>query len=174
MEQTISPEQAQENFDKLIQGLKSQLNGTIPELEKIGMSIPNGDLAVNETIQRQTRGAEQVTVKLRWWGIEIDMNNAFTENVVHGVTGAGGIAGVVAAALGAAGVVTGGVATLIGAGFAAIFGLKIAQINITNNGKGVNWPISWAQWGAILAAAPGGPGAIVIAGAAVIHPLRNR
>ena len=52
--------------------------------------------------------------------------------------------------------------------------LKIAQINMANNGKGVHWPITWAQWGVILASAPGGPGAIVIASAAVIHPLRNR
>lgn len=172
-EQTISPEQSQANFDNLIEGLKNQLNGNIPELEKMGMSIPKSNLAVEQTMQIQTRGVERVTVELKWWGIDINMNNAFTENVVHGITGAGGVAGVVAAALGAAGVVTGGVATVIGAGLAAIFGIKIAQINITNNGKGVHWPISWAQWGAILASAPGGPGAIVAAGALVIHPLRN-
>jgi hypothetical protein len=79
----------------------------------------------------------------------------------------------IAAAFGAAGIVSGGVAAAMGAGFAAAFALKVAEIKIVNDGKGVNWPITWLQWGAVAAAVPGGPASIVGAIMVFIHPVRN-
>jgi hypothetical protein len=56
---------------------------------------------------------------------------------------------------------------------AAIFEAKIAEIKIINKGKGVHWPISWLQWGILLAAVPTGPVGIVGAGLVFVHPLRR-
>jgi hypothetical protein len=63
---------------------------------------------------------------------------------------------------------------MIGAAFAAAFGLKAAEIKIIDNGKGVYWPITWPQWAVIAAAAPSGPAILTAAISAVVHPLPNQ
>lgn len=117
--------------------------------------------------------AEKIVVKKKWWGLVIVMNEKATQDVIDGVSAGGPLAGAIAAAFGAAGIVSGGVAAAMGAGFAAAFALKVAEIKIVNDGKGVNWPITWLQWGAVAAAVPGGPASIVGAIMVFIHPVRN-
>jgi len=175
MENNANPEEAAANFEQLKENFKNNLDANIAQLQEMGVSLTSSTLATDVVAgaQMRSRTAEQATVQLHWWGIEIDTNEAMTQNIVNGTTATGTVGGFIAAALGAAGVVTGGAATVIGAGLAAIFAIKIAQINIVNNGKGVRWPITWLQWAAIMASIPGGPAAIVAAGAIVIHPLRN-
>ncbi len=117
--------------------------------------------------------SEKVSASIHWWGVDITMNEKLTQDIIAGIAGVGPLGGLVAGAFGAAGLITGGVATVIGAGFAAICALKIAEMKIIDNGNGVHWPISWAQWALLIAAVPGGPGAIVVAGLVFIHPVRN-
>lgn len=118
--------------------------------------------------------SNDITVKLEWWGVNIIMSEKLTQDIISGTIATGTVGELIAAAFGVAGIVTGGVATLIGAAIAAIFALKVAQIKITNNGKGVHWPITWLQWAALLAAVPTGVAGIVAAGMVFIHPVRNK
>jgi len=117
--------------------------------------------------------AEVVKASTHWWGVDIYMNEKMTSDIVNGITAAGPAGSAIAAAFGAAGVMTGGVATAIGAGIGAICAAKVAQIKITDNGKGVHWPISWLQWAALVAAAPTGPASVLAAGMVFLHPLWN-
>lgn len=120
-----------------------------------------------------TKSGEKIDATTHWWGFDIVMNEKLTQDIIDGTVGVGTLGPLVAAALGAAGIVTGGVATLIGAACAAAFGLKVAEIKIVNNGKGVHWPITWLQWAAVLAAVPSGPGGLIAAIMLFIHPVRN-
>jgi hypothetical protein len=174
---TTDPKIIEQNFEKAKSDLKVTLDSQINALKEMGIAVNEPSLAYDDApMAKRTaaRGAaEQITASVHWWGVDIVMNEKLTQDIISGVTGTGTIGGLIAAALGAAGVVTGGIATLIGAGIAAVVGIKVAQIKITNNGNGVHWPITWVQWAALLAAVPGGPAAILAAGALFLHPVRN-
>lgn len=116
---------------------------------------------------------EKMWIKEYWWGIEIHTNEKLTDNIVTGVTTGGPLAAMIVAIFAASGVVTGGVGTALGAAFAAAFAAKQAEIKMVHNGNGVYWPISWIQWATVVAAAPGGPGALSLAIMAFIHPVRR-
>ena len=174
---TTDPKIIEQNFEKAKNDFKASLDSQIASLKEMGVAVTEKSLAYDDApMAKRTaaRGvAEQITASVHWWGVDIVMNEKLTQDIIAGVTGTGTVGGLIAAALGAAGVVTGGIATLIGAGIAAVIGVKVAQIKITNNGNGVHWPITWVQWAALLAAVPGGPAAILAAGAIFLHPIRN-
>lgn len=163
---------AADNFAKSQSELEQILENEKAVLAQMGLDEVE---TAGKTMARRAAGAsEQVTVKLEWWGINIITNEKLTQDIINGTAASGAVGKLVAAAFGAAGVVTGGVATLIGAAIAAIFALKVAQIKLTDNGKGVHWPISWLQWAGLLAAVPTGVAGIVAAGMLFIHPVRNK
>lgn len=186
----------QAQFDTLINGLGKDTSefyqNPLPHLGQSGIPLvpaaslpPEAQFAVDAAMAGVSVGAhlaasasvgaaaEKVTVTTHWWGIDIVMNEKMTQDIITGVAASGPVGGAIAAAFGAAGVVTGGVATAIGAGVGAIVTLKVAQIKITDNGKGVHWPVSWPQWAALLAALPTGPAGIAAAGVVFFHPVRN-
>ena len=162
------------NFEKTLEDLKATLDQSIPELNKMGVAFSGNSIAEGEPSNLSARrAANPITVETKWWGIDIILNEKVTADLIAGVTGSGVVAGFVAKALGFAGVITGGAATVIGAGIAAIFAIKIAQMKIVNRGNGVHFPITWLQWAAIVAALPAGPAGILAAGAVFIHPIPN-
>ncbi len=117
--------------------------------------------------------SEHMEVKVDWWGVDFIMNEKLTQDIIAGTETTGALASIIAGALGAAGVVTAGIATALGAGLAAAFIVKIAEISIINNGHGVHFPISWLQWGPLILSVPSGPGGITVASLVFIHPVRN-
>ncbi len=167
---------ASDNFAKSQSELEQILENEKPVLLQMGLEAAVVDpMPMAKRVESTTLiSSDKVTVKLEWWGINIITNEKLTQDIINGTVASGTIGKLIAAAFGAAGVVTGGVASLIGAAIAAIFALKVAQIKITNNGKGVHWPISWLQWAGLLAAVPTGIAGIVAAGMAFIHPVRNK
>lgn len=126
------------------------------------------------SLARSKSSSRKILVKKRWWGIVIYMSERLTQDIISGAMAAGALGKLIAVGFGAAGVVTGGVAAVLGAGIATIAILKIVQIRLVNNGKGVNWPISWFQWAALMAAVPSGPAGIATAGVVFFHPSRNK
>ncbi len=163
------------NFEKALEELKATLDQSIPELNKMGVAFSGDSIAEGEpTNVSARRAANPVKIETNWWGINFILDEKVTQDLIAGTTGSGVVAGFVASALGAAGVITGGAATVIGAGIAAIFAIKIAQMKIVNQGKGVHFPITWLQWAGIVAALPGGPAAILAAGAVLLHPVPNK
>lgn len=153
--------------------LKLSLDSYTDQLTDLSIISTGTSLTQDGLSVRMIKGAEQVSIKKHWWGVDIIMNEKMTQDIIHGITATGPVGGAIAAAFGAAGIITGGVATVIGAGIAAVVAVKVAQIKITDNGKGVHWPITWLQWGALLAAIPGGPAGIAAAGVLFLHPIRN-
>jgi hypothetical protein len=130
------------------------------------------------TIDKAPAGAAagtnyQCSVKTYWWGIEIVMNEDLTQAIATGAIVGPPLATLVSGALVAAGVLSGGIAAVIGGAFATALALKIVQIKLTDQGQGVYWPISWLQWAAVAAAVPGGPAAIVAAILIFFHPVPN-
>jgi len=167
--QTVNSE-----YNNSLAQLKNDVNQHESLLMEMGVNLPSnnwveggcGDVAALSS-------GEQVSASAHWWGVDIVMNQKLTQDIIDGLTGGGALAGAITSALGAAGIITGGIATVIGAAIAGIVALKIAEIKIVNNGKGVHWPITWVQWAALLAAVPGGPAAVIAAGLIFIHPVRN-
>ncbi|MEL6718537.1 MAG: hypothetical protein AAFP82_07460, partial [Bacteroidota bacterium] len=141
------------------------------DLETVNVSNPIDQAPLAMARRSSSR---KILVKKRWWGIVIYMSERLTQDIISGAMAAGALGKLIAAGFGAAGVVTGGVAAVIGAGVATIAILKIVQIRLVNNGKGVNWPISWFQWAALMAAVPSRPAGIATAGAVFFHPSRNK
>jgi hypothetical protein len=117
--------------------------------------------------------AEKISARKHWWGVDVVMNEKLTQDVIIGLEAGGPLGTLIGSALAVAGIVTGGVATLIGAAFAAILCVKKTEIKIVDNGEGVHWPISWLQWLVLLNYVPMGPAGIVAAGMVIIHPVRN-
>lgn len=138
----------------------------------IAMELPALGVTTN-VLAAGVGAAEHVDATVKWWGVDIKMNEKMTQDIVDGITGAGSIGSAVAAAMGGLSIITAGSATVIGAAIGIIVAAKIAQIKITDNGKGVHWPISWAQWAVLGGAVPLGPAGVAAAGMAVLHPLRN-
>ncbi|MGB3467948.1 MAG: hypothetical protein WBA74_21865 [Cyclobacteriaceae bacterium] len=167
---------ASDYFAKSQSDIEQILKNEKPVLAQMGMEVETEAPKIMSRNAKSTTlvSSDEVTVELEWWGINIITNEKLTQDIISGTTATGAVGKMIAAAFGAAGVVTGGVASLIGAAVAAIFALKIAQIKLTDNGKGVHWPISWLQWGALLAAVPTGVAGIVAAGMVFIHPIRNK
>jgi hypothetical protein len=116
---------------------------------------------------------EQISAETHWWGVDIITNEKLTEDIINGTVTAGALGGSIAAAFGVAGILTGGLATAIGAGLAVAFALKVYEMQLINAGNGVHWPISWVQWAGLLAGAAGGPVGITAAAMLWIHPGRN-
>jgi len=117
--------------------------------------------------------SEQCTVATNWWGIDIVMNDTLTKAIENGTIASGALAALITGAFTTAGVMTGGVAAVIGAAFGAAFVIKIAELQIINNGSGVHWPISWVQMGPLLMSTAGGPTALTAAILVFLHPIRN-
>jgi hypothetical protein len=114
-----------------------------------------------------------VSVKKHWWGIDIKMDEQITVDIERGVTSVGTLGKIITMAFAQAG--TGGpvVAAVCGA-LAAGMVTKALEIKLADrHDKGVHWPISWPQWGTVIAAAPTGPSGILVAILTFIHPLPN-
>jgi hypothetical protein len=115
----------------------------------------------------------QLTISKHWWGVDFKMNEDLTQAIATGAIAGPALTSLITSALAVAGILTGPVAGLIAAAFATAFALKIIQIKLTDHGKGVHWPITWAQWAAAVVAAPMGPAGIVAAILVFIHPVAN-
>jgi len=142
----------------------------IPQVETI-----QGTLG---TIDKAPAGAAagtnyQCSVKTYWWGIEVVMNEDLTQAIATGAIVGPPLATLISGAFVAAGIVSGGIAAVIGGAFATALALKIVQIKLTDQGQGVYWPISWLQWAAVAAAVPGGVATVVAAILVFFHPVPN-
>jgi hypothetical protein len=158
--------------------LSSFYENPLPVLEAAGIEaalVPPEEIDEVKGLKsiKKASAGESFRVKKYWWGQKFIMNEKLTSDIVEGVEVSGGIAALVGPALLAAGAVTAGTAALVGAGLALVFIAKRAEIKMVDNGKGVYWPITWLQWGALAASAPGGPVTFSIAAAAVLHPFRR-
>lgn len=175
--------QAKEEFEKNPSGALAEAG--IPVMQSVMLpqmvkdhpvslaTSPSPIAGSGEMLSVNANETEKVSVKTHWWGVDIKMNEKLTQDIVSGITGAGPLGSAIATALSAGGLITGGVATAIGAAIAAICAAKIAEIKIFDKGKGVHWPITWIQWGQLLSAVPIGPAGIIATAMAFIHPLRN-
>lgn len=162
--------------------LQSFISNPQPVLEAEGIPIvesltgplvsPDGSGIFGDTTALATAG-DQLRVKKHWWGVDLIMNEELTQAIATGAIVGPPLAGLVSSGLAVASVVTGPVAALIGAAFATAITVKIVQIKLTDKGKGVHWPITWIQWAGVVAAVPAGPGGVVAALIAFIHPIRN-
>jgi len=160
-------------YKRTLIALQQDIDQHIPQLESMGI-IQHKTSVTTSTTEILLESSEKITITKHWWGIGIEMNEKLTQDIIDGIIGTGAVGAAIATALGIAGVITSGIALIIAAGIAGVVAIKIAQIKITNNGKGVHWPITWApQWAALIAAAPKGPAAVLAAGALFLHPLQN-
>ena len=127
--------------------------------------VPPAQIDARKTLRGVKTADKGLRVKRYWWGQDFIMNEKLTSDIVSGIQGIGSIAGIIAAAS--------GIGAVLSAGIAAGFVLKMVEIKFVDRGKGVHWPITWAQWLALGLAVPGGPGAVTAAAALWLHPLRN-
>jgi len=141
----------------------------LPTASVNGIVMPM--VAATATATAET--GEQLTVEVHWYGITFTMNEKLTQDIINGTTAGGVLSGLVVSALGLAGVMTGGIATVVGGIVASVFALKIAEMKIIDNGSGLYWPITWPQWAILLASVPGGPTTMLAAAMVALHPLRN-
>lgn len=160
-------------FEKNIGLLENTIKSQALEFDNASVDVDSTDLFSANAVPNLINSSEAITVKSHWWGIDIILNEKLTVDIIAGTTATGSVATALGAALGAAGIVTGGIATLIGAALAAAFALKVAELKIVDNGKGVHIPITWPQWGTLLVGVPAGVAGIVAALLLFIHPLRN-
>lgn len=160
-------------YNRTLIALQQDLDQHIPQLESMGIIQHNTSVTTSH-IEILLESSEKITITKHWWGIDIKMNEKLTQDIIDGIIGTGVVGAAIATALGATGVITSGIALIIAAGIAGVVAIKIAQIKIINNGKGVHWPITWApQWAALIATAPTGPAAVLAEGALFLHPLEN-
>jgi hypothetical protein len=115
-----------------------------------------------------------VSVKNHWWGIDIRMDEQITLDIARGVEGAGVLGKILASAFAAMESASGPVVAAICAALAVGMIAKAGEMEVVDrHHKGVHWPISWPQWGTVVAAAPMGPPSILAAIMLFIHPLPN-
>jgi hypothetical protein len=139
--------------------------GTVAASQELGVA--------GATASRATGSNYRLDVETKWWGVDFIMNEDLTQAIATGAIVGPPLAALFSSALAVAGIVTGPVAAVIGAGFATAIALKIVQIKFTDQGQGVYWPVSWIQWGGVIAAVPAGPGGVVAALIVFIHPIPN-
>lgn len=151
----------------------------LPHLAKAGIPLVSNAVSNNAVLPLLAAPAalgdsgEQITVETHWYGITFVMNEKLTQDIINGTTAGGVLSGLIVSALGLAGVMTGGIATVVGGVVATVFAAKIAEMKIIDNGNGLYWPITWPQWAVLMASVAGGPTAILAAAMVVLHPLRN-
>jgi hypothetical protein len=162
---TSTLEEREQMFQKDLNALRSAISKVNPD------EVSDDAIPTNNALLRGT--AEAITANVHWWGFDINCNEKLTQDIIAGVTGTQALGGLIGGALAFTGVVTGGIAALLGAAFAAAFALKAEEIKLINNGNGVNFPISWLQLAPVISSIPGGPSTIIIAIMAFIHPVRN-
>lgn len=160
-------------FENNIGLLENAINSQALEFDSASVDVDSTNLLSANAVPNLFNSSEAIIVKSHWWGIDIILNEKLTTDIIAGTAATGSVATALGAALSVAGIVTGGVATLIGAALAAAFSLKVAELKIADNGKGVHFPITWPQWGALLAGVPAGVAGVVAALLLFIHPLRN-
>ena len=162
------------NFENNLNLLKNAINAEDLKFEISSVDIDSGDRLSANAVPNKLNSSESVVIKSHWWGIDIILSEKLTKDIINGTEATGSLAQALAAAFGFAGVFTGGAATLIGAGLAAAFSLKAAELKIADNGKGVHFPITWPQWGTVLAGLTAGVAGVTAALLIFIHPLRNK
>ena len=144
----------------------------IPTVESLAGIVAASQVA-GATASRAAGRNYRLDVETKWWGVDFIMNEDLTQAIATGAIVGPPLAALFSSALAVAGIVTGPVAAVIGAGFATAIALKIVQIKFTDEGQGVYWPVSWIQWGGVIAAVPAGPGGVVAALIVFIHPIAN-
>jgi hypothetical protein len=128
----------------------------------------NEQPVVAMAMETSSSDGEQIIVNSHWWGYDIVMNQKLTEDIIEGLTTTEALTGIISAALVAAGVVTGGIAVIVGGAIAGTALLKAFEIKIANNGKGVHWPVTWPQQ--VYISQSGDPiGSVIL----FLHPFRN-
>lgn len=112
----------------------------------------------------------QLTIDRHWWGIDFILNEELTQLLIH-FDDTDNIAAIITTGIGA--IISGPAAAALGMGFAIALMAKREQIKFVNKGKGVYFPITWAQWGGLLSQAFGGVTALVAAILVLVHPFSN-
>lgn len=125
-----------------------------------------------DTLQLGANGY-QLDVQLKWWGIDLVMNETLTQAIATGAILGGPLASLIASAIAASGLVAAPVAAVIGAAIGTAIAAKIVEIKLVSQGNGVHWPITWPQWAPVIGAVPYGPAAVLAALLVFIHPLAN-
>ena len=138
-------------------------------IRKMAISIPalsasGAAAAPNES--------ERLWVVMHWWGPEFFMNEKLTQDIIMGVEMIGAVEVLVVGALAAAGGVPGAIAAAMGVVISTVVAAKTFELKVVDNGNGISFPVSWAQWALIVGAAPPSPPSIAVA-MGVIHPIRQ-
>ncbi|CUS05971.1 protein of unknown function [Candidatus Promineifilum breve] len=116
--------------------------------------------------------AESITITTNWWGFDMVMNEKLTQDIISGTETTGVLTGAIVTAFAYAGILTGGLASIIGGAFAVAFAAKVFEIKLVDNGNGVHWPITWPQLGLLLASTGGGIPGVVLGMMGWLHPFR--
>jgi hypothetical protein len=183
---TVDTQNAIENeakFDQLLARLQADpaelekfTNDPTSFLESAGIPmVPAEELDALSSVEDSLTAKPHsgVSVKKHWWGIDIKMDEQITLDIERGVTGAGTLGRILATAF-AAGEGTGPVVAAVCAALALGIVTKAGEMRLADrHEKGVHWPISWPQWGTVVAAVPMGPPSILVAILVFIHPLSN-
>lgn len=116
---------------------------------------------------------QPVIVHVKWWGIDIIMNESLSQEIANGIATAGDVAKQLADNMNT----NSEEANLVDAAVYAIAAAcmeKSAEIKSADKGSGVHWPISWFQWLAVLASVPYGAPTILASVLIFIHPAPNK
>lgn len=113
----------------------------------------------------------EITVDRSWWGLTFTMNETLTQNIINNQIPVEALGALIAGGLIIVGIAE-GIATVVGAAFAALLIIKYFELGIADHGNGVYWPITWLQWGAFVYP-PYDPLTIETKAAVLIHPFPN-
>lgn len=144
----------------------------LPALLNAGLPIGITSVATSSTTPATAAGSSPVTVKVKWWGVDIIMDEMLTQQVAKGLLTAAQLSEQIAANMNSD---SKGAAAVQAAIYAIALACleKTAETKSADKGSGVHWPISWVQWLAVLGAFPLGPPAILVQVLIFIHPAPN-
>lgn len=159
--------------------LQAFITNPQPVLEAAGIPLVESMAGAVATSQGPTLAAAatapdyQLRVETQWWGVDFILNEELTQAIINGRILEQAIADLLASGLDVIGIIARPLAVVIAAAFSAVMVSKIIPVKLADKGKGVHWPITWLQWAGVIAAAPGGPGAVALAMQAFIYPFPN-
>jgi hypothetical protein len=116
----------------------------------------------------------KIDASAHWWGVDIVMDEQFTQDVINGVTDSGAIASALTPLLAPMAGVAAAAAGPVAGGLALCVVAKVVEIRLMDlSHTGVHWPITWPQWALLLASLGAGPVGLAAAAGAFVHPFPN-
>jgi hypothetical protein len=179
---TQSPTENEAKFSRLLASLHADpaelekfTNDPMSFLESAGIPmVPAEELDALSSVEDSltAKPYSGVSVKKHWWGIDIKMDEQITVDIERGVISVGTLGKIITMAF--AQMASGPVLAAVCGALAAGMVTKALEIKLADrHDKGVHWPISWPQWGTVIADVPMGPSGILAAILIFIHPLPN-